>query len=79
MMKSKIKKAIGGIALATALVTSALPVSAATEYVWVRDAYPGYDNYVFDSAKQRVQIWSGNNYFYVDCDFVEYGKCFVKK
>ncbi|WP_035428574.1 hypothetical protein [Bacillus sonorensis] len=75
----KLKKSVGTVAVTAAILFSALPASAA-EYVWVRDAYPNMYDYVYDSVHKRVQIWrDSKNYFYVDCDLVEYGKCFVKR
>ncbi|MCY9269514.1 hypothetical protein [Bacillus licheniformis] len=43
MFQNKIKKAVGAVAFAGALLVSGLPVSADTlpELIWVRDKYPG--------------------------------------
>ena len=77
MLKSKIVKAIGTLALAGALILPAIPASASGEQ-WVRDAYPGADYYQYN-GDNTVTIYYGNSSFTVTCVEMKGDRCFVRK
>ncbi|WP_141106082.1 transcriptional regulator [Bacillus sp. M13(2017)] len=81
MLKSKIVKAIGTLALAGALILPAIPANAAGNHdglQWVRDAYPGADYYQYN-GDNTVTVYYGNSSFDVTCVEMIGDRCFVRK
>ncbi|QNT72580.1 hypothetical protein FTE28_07230 [Bacillus licheniformis] len=85
MFQNKIKKAVGAVAFAGALLVSGLPVSADTlpELIWVRDKYPG--------AQYEYKVINGERYVDVyrvingktdvtreKCETMYQDRCYVK-
>ncbi|HDR7738414.1 TPA: transcriptional regulator [Bacillus thuringiensis] len=82
MLKSKIVKAIGTLALTGALILPAIPANAAGNHdglKWVRDAYPGADYYQYNRDSNTVTVYYGNSSFDVTCVEMIGDRCFVRK
>ncbi|HDR4112339.1 TPA: hypothetical protein QCP34_005446, partial [Bacillus anthracis] len=55
--KSKIKKIVGALSLTSALLISAMPASAGSGLIWVRDKYPNAYEFDYNGAKGTVKIF----------------------
>lgn len=77
----KTEKVVGMGIITTGLFISALPASAITEYVWIRDVpeYQDAYDFVFDANKKEVTLYfKGKVPKIVKCDKVQNGMCYVK-
>ncbi|MFK4011631.1 LacI family transcriptional regulator [Bacillus cereus] len=57
MFKSKFKKTIGVLGLTSALFISAMPASADSGEIWVRNKYPNAYDIVFDAKNKTVMVY----------------------
>lgn len=83
MFKSKFKKTIGVLGLTSALFISAMPASADSGEIWVRNKYPDAYDFVFDAKSKTVIVYErdadGNSIPTLErCSMVGI-QCFVPK
>lgn len=85
MLKSKISKMVGSLALSGAILIPAVSANAWTEYVYVKDLYPDAVDYIFvnNGANDKYVIVQERGYddkIYetkVKCDKMVGSKCHV--
>ena len=81
MSKSKIKKIVWALSLTSSLLISAMPASAGSGLIWVRDKYPNAYEFDYNGAKGTVKIFyrdkKGNTKTKIEKCHMDNNTCYV--